>query len=203
MCIYIYIHKCIQSCRYTLCNCMWICEYTCLCMWTFLCRQYVQVPVHIFRCIRTEIIFISIWAYVYIIFCMWSAVCLCNWLLITWVGAYDHIIDLFHMLICSVWYWICRNAWNCSVSLRPNVSVAVLKTCVCVCSWLEHPIQIPDPIAAGIWSVAWWKITISYAGPPVELNSPFRLPVEEKLWHLVLVVPSNWFPYSVLPFDSV
>ena len=157
--------------------------------------RYLYIYTNIYTCIGTEIIFILIWAYVYIVFCMWSAVCICNWLLITWVPAYDHIIDLFHMLIYSVWYWICRNAWNCFVSLRPNVSVAVLNTCVCVCSWLEHPIQIPDPIAAGIWSVASWKITISYADPPVELNSPFRISVEEKLWHLVLVVPSNWFPH--------
>jgi len=39
---------------------------------------------------------------VYIVMWMWSSVCIYNWLLITWVAAYDHIIDLFHMLIYSV-----------------------------------------------------------------------------------------------------
>jgi hypothetical protein len=141
---------------------------------------------------------------VYIVICMWSAVCICNWLLIMWVAAYDHIIDLFHTMIYSVGIGFAGTRGIVPFRFaRMFQWLFWTRVYVCVCSWLEHPIQIPDPIAAGIWSVAWWKITISYAGPPVKLNSPFRLSVEKKLWHLVLVVSSNWFPHTVLPFDSV
>jgi len=147
------------------------------------------------------------WAYIYIVYmCMWSSVCIYNWLLITWMGAYNHIMDLFHMLIYS--FGIGFAGTHGIVSFRFGrmfrwlfwTSVCV---CVCVCSWLEHPVQIPDPIPAGIWSVAWWKVTISYACPPVELNSPFRLSVEKKLWHLVPLVSSDWVPHTLLPFDPI